>query len=250
MRLALIAAAISIIFIAEGLAVLVHVSNNVPSLQTLALGTLNNEAAANLMEYMVAGDAIEAVLEELLHGRSDPAKMARRARVMFSHSDSGVPIRAYLKQYGPDGSMAEWKSWLNKDLSPPAIYMLEKYSGMKPEELHRPGSIRPDRWKLSYIWVQVLMTFDPAARKAIVTCVLGMTLDSTQLNRMLGYHFLFDFPNGLDDPLHSRIMAPNPVDRLEAFERLEERRGKNEQNRRPQESIIYSVIGAFGTSIG
>lgn len=92
---------------------------------------------------------------------SDPAAMARRARLILMYSDGGEPIRDYLERNRP---MSLWDyleyyglvkstprarsvpqeansrrmkgeiaAWLEKEFSAPAIYLIEKYGGMKVE---------------------------------------------------------------------------------------------------------------------
>ncbi|KAG8996921.1 hypothetical protein FRB94_011021 [Tulasnella sp. JGI-2019a] len=111
--------------------------------------------------------------EELPHGKSDPAKVARRARVLFSNSRGGGPIRAYLGTHGPQGSVAEMEPWLDEKSSPPAIFLMEKYSGMNAEERYWRSPKASNLWRLSSFWAEVLGTSDFTA---IVTFILGMNI--------------------------------------------------------------------------
>ncbi|KAG9029931.1 hypothetical protein FRB95_004727 [Tulasnella sp. JGI-2019a] len=188
-------------FIATGLAVPV---NGMLSPQTLALGealeqtgNINTIAGENAL-----GSALEEVLQVgFRHKSGNPAKMARLLRNILSASNGGQPIRTYLAEYGPLGSSTEMEMWLEGESSPPAIFMIERFSGMPAKTLFREAFGRPGKLWPSLYWANVAMTLDPSARGAIATCIIGMKLDTDQIRSVLRYEFS-DFPK------HEARLAP------------------------------------------
>ncbi|KAG9016890.1 hypothetical protein FRB93_009420 [Tulasnella sp. JGI-2019a] len=243
--------------------------SKMPSLTTLAFGKILNDSGKILYNgvevqstYLsVLGPASEVALKDLLSDRYpndfDPASRARKARLMFSYFKGGKPIQTYLEAYRPKGNsgyiipsmesspemVKEMQNWLDQESSPPAIFMIEKYSGMTTKELFLPASDTPNMWTLSPFWVSVVRIFGLTKQKALATLILGMDLDHAQLTATLSHEWYSKFADKeLARSWHAQMMDPVPARRVRAFESF----GALPQTANgmdPQMWIICSIIG-------
>ncbi|KAG9010126.1 hypothetical protein FRB93_004788 [Tulasnella sp. JGI-2019a] len=248
-----------------------------PSLRTLALVEVlgdgaTTETAKNLLDLGVVNeDALKDVLHDSYRSKSNkPAEMARQAVCIFSYSEGGAPIRKYLQDYGPlestttcdrsitpsSAMLEEMAAWLGKKISPPVVFMMEKYSGMTAMILRFVG----DRdlyytyiweipgehamWRLPAFWIEVIGGFDYPALEAVVTCILSMRLDRAQVSSILGPTALDNFPPEMNE-IMPLIRVSEHEERLDAFEPY----GKLPKGQRLPSSIIEEVLGDYNAHL-
>ncbi|KAG9012144.1 hypothetical protein FRB93_002287 [Tulasnella sp. JGI-2019a] len=168
------------------------------SLQTLAWRKVHEDsktlAAANPTLLANAG---RVAIEEL--NITDPLMITTSIRAgLFS---TGL-IQKYEKAYGPKGwtsrhdqlppqeassvMVNEIEKWLNGELSPPAIWLIQVYGYLIGERfIPITGGMGrfPGLYTLQQFWFRAVEPFNEAAKEAIVIQILGMGLNGNQLSQ-------------------------------------------------------------------